>query len=491
MSVVLTFLVNTIFNLIVGLIVAKFLGPAEYGKFALAVAFMAFGQVLAFEWIRLCAIRFYSQRTRDGAPETRATLDAAFLACAALFLPLALALAFFGPPFALPRPLAALAFVAAIANGLFDFQTALVRARFDDRLYVRLIVSKNLLALTLTAGGAWATGSATVALIAGMTSLLGSLGLWRKGLADPGAALRLADKGLIRPFAAYAGPIVTAVVLYQLIPLANRDLAARFFGFAETGKFALAYDLGLRAVQAIGSALDVLLFQIAVRAHDSHGEEKAKAQVAQNMAIVFAILAPACVGLWIVLPSVEALIVPQAFRGPFAHLLGLMLPGLFAYGMTQFAIHPIFQIARKTLPLVMAALVACLADPIFILALPRGDDASSLALAQSLALLVGFFALILFARANAPQWPRFRDLGLTALGCAGMAALDAPLRNLAPGLLLLLAQIALGGGFYAAMVALFDIAGLRSAFLAKLAQIAAREDGKGRFLKFFLPSRLG
>jgi len=244
-------------------------------------------------------------------------------------------------------------------------------------------------------------------------------------------------------------------------------------------------------VQAIGSALDVLLFQIAVRAHDSHGEEKAKAQVAQNMAIVFAILAPACVGLWIVLPSVEALIVPQAFRGPFAHLLGLMLPGLFAYGMTQFAIHPIFQIARKTLPLVMAALVACLADPIFILALPRGDDASSLALAQSLALLVGFFALILFARANAPQWPRFRDLGLTALGCAGMAALDAPLRNLAPGLLLLLAQIALGGGFYAAMVALFDIAGLRSAFLAKLAQIAAREDGKGRFLKFFLPSRLG
>ena len=64
MSVVLTFLVNTIFNLIVGLIVAKFLGPEEYGKFALAIAVMTFGQTLAFEWIRQSAVRFYSERTR-------------------------------------------------------------------------------------------------------------------------------------------------------------------------------------------------------------------------------------------------------------------------------------------------------------------------------------------------------------------------------------------------------------------------------------------
>ncbi len=44
MRVVFTFLVNTIFNLIVGLIVARFLGPEEYGSFALAIAVMIFGQ---------------------------------------------------------------------------------------------------------------------------------------------------------------------------------------------------------------------------------------------------------------------------------------------------------------------------------------------------------------------------------------------------------------------------------------------------------------
>ncbi len=42
--------------------------------------------------------------------------------------------------------------------------------------------------------------------------------------------------------------------------------------------------------------------------------------------------------------------------------------------------------------------------------LPRSGDASSLAMSQSLALAVGMVALIVFAQANAPQWPRGRDL---------------------------------------------------------------------------------
>jgi O-antigen/teichoic acid export membrane protein len=482
MRVVLTFLVNTIFNLIVGLIVAKFLGPNEYGKFALAIGVMTFGQALAFEWIRHCGIRFYSERSRNEAPVVRATLDAAFAASALLFFPFALALAFLGPKFSLPRELVALAFAASIANGLFDYQTALVRARFDDRLYFRLIATKNLLALVVTAGGAWATGSAKVALIAGMSSLLGSLLLAREPLADHNARLQTADRRLALQYAGYAAPIVAAIVLYQIIPLANRDFAARFFGFAETGRFALAYDLGLRAVQAVGSALDVLLFQIAVRAHDAHGEDHAKAQVADNMAVVFAILLPACVGVWIVLPSVEALIVPEAFRGPFAHFLALMLPGLFCYSFGQYSINAVFQIARKTLPVVAGALAACVANPVLFFLLPRSADASSLAMAQSLAMAVGLVTLIGFAQLNAPQWPRFRDLALTVLGCLGMAALAGPLRSLRPGLALMATQIVLGGGFYLLIVAAFDIAGMRRAFLAKAKPWL---NGKRRTLKAF------
>ncbi len=491
MSVVLTFLINTIFNLIVGLIVAKFLGPAEYGKFALSIAVMTFGQTLAFEWIRLSAVRFYSERTRSEAPGIRATLDSAFVRAMLLYAPAALAFAFLGPEFSLPRDLFALACVASIANGLFDYQTALVRARFDDRLYLRVILTKNMLAMVATTGAAWATGSAKAALIAGMATLLGSVFLWRARLADSGVGLKQSDPQLARHYAGYAAPIVAAVLLYQLIPLANRDLAARFFGFAETGRFALSYDLGQRAVMAIGSALDVLLFQIAVRAHDIHGAETARDQIARNIAVVFAVLAPACVGIWIVLPSIEALIVPEAFRGPFAHFLSLMLPGLFCFGLAQFSINAIFQIAHKTLPLIAAALAACVADPLFVLVLPRGSDASSLAVAQSLAFGVGLVTLIVFASFNAAKWPRPRDLALTLVGCAGMAALAGPMRSLRPGVVLMLTQMFFAGAFYVLIVAAFDVAGLRTVFVEKAGPSIGRLSRKGGLFKVFLPLRLG
>ncbi len=487
MSIVLTFLVNTIFNLFIGLIVAKFLGPAEYGRFALAIGVMTFGQAFAFEWIRQCGVRFYSERARRDEPKIRATLDASFTFFALGFFPFALALAFLGPQFSLPRPLVALALTAAIANGLFDYQTALARARFADLLYIKLIVTKNLLAMVLTVGGAWATGSAMVAITAGMSSLLGSVFIWRSGLVDRAATFGKADWRLARQYGAYAAPIVAAASLYFLIPLMNRFLAARFYGFAETGRFALAFDLGQRAVQAIGSALDVLLFQIAVRAHEAHGAREARAQVARNMAVVFAVLLPACVGIWIVLPSIEALIVPQQFRGQFAHFLALMLPGMFCFTLGQFAIASIFQIARKTLPMVAAAVVACVADPVLVYLLPRGTDASNLAVAQSVAFAIGLITLIGFAQANAPQWPRPRDIVLTILGTLGMTALAGPLRVFRPGFALMVAQIALGGGFYALVAAAFDIAGLRSAFLAKAEPALAWLERKRGLLKLYLP----
>ena len=62
MKLALTFALNTLFNFAVGLLVAKFLGPAEYGRFALAGAVAVFINTALFDWLRLAATRFYSER---------------------------------------------------------------------------------------------------------------------------------------------------------------------------------------------------------------------------------------------------------------------------------------------------------------------------------------------------------------------------------------------------------------------------------------------
>ena len=56
MRVVFAFFVNTLFNFAIGLLVAKFLGPEQFGQFALALAVGMVIQTAAFDWIRLTAI---------------------------------------------------------------------------------------------------------------------------------------------------------------------------------------------------------------------------------------------------------------------------------------------------------------------------------------------------------------------------------------------------------------------------------------------------
>jgi O-antigen/teichoic acid export membrane protein len=474
MTVFLTFFCNILFNFAIGLLLAKFLGPEEYGRFALAHATAIAVQTAFFDWVRLGATRFYSERTRRDEPALRATLDFGFaiitvgLAIGASLLLLS------GITFTLTNGLIALSLGVAVANGLFDYYTALVRSRFHDRLFTRLVLVKNLFAFALMGGGAFWFGSAKMTLIGGIVSLGGSIITARASLRDPTSELSLAKLSIAEAMMRYSMPIVGANLLYLSIPLANRSIVAVLYGFSETGQFSLAYDFGAKAIQAIGSALDIVLFQIAVATHELRGPAQARQQIGRNMTIVIAMVLPACTGLWLTLPSVEQLIVPVEYRGHFSLLLPLMMTGLFCMAIIQFAINPIFQIEKKTTPLVVAALVACIVDPLLILILPRDADASSLAIAQAGALVAALVTLVAFASFARPQWPRPRDLAMTALGNAVMAAALLPMRDKEPGLATLIEQIATGVGVYALVVMSADVAGLRSLTLARLKLTAGR-----------------
>ncbi|MCC2095267.1 MAG: lipopolysaccharide biosynthesis protein [Hyphomicrobiales bacterium] len=470
MRVLAAFLVNTLFNFVIGLLVAKFLGPDQFGRFALAAAVGMMIQTVTFEWIRLSAVRFYSERVRDARPELRATLDFAFAIISLVLAVVAIFYVLSGVRFSLSNTLVVLAFCAAIANGMFDYHTALVRARFHDRLYISLVVSKNLLALLLTTGGAFYFKSASMTLAGACIAMASSVFLARRALSDALAMPQEARLRLAGSFATYAVPIVAANALYLAIPLVNRALVTAFHGFSETGQFSLAFDIGTRLIGAIGSALDVLLFQMAVRTDELHGRKRADQQVAKNMDIVFSILLPSTFGLWLILPSVEALIVPSEFRGPFAHYLTLLLPGMLAYGLMNFAINPVFQIRKQTLPLIAAAVATCIANPILIVLLPQTQDASRLAMAQAGAFGIGLSVLAVFAVFSGAQWPKAMNIAKTVAATGFMVLALYPMRSWTPGVLTLATQVVAGALIFGVTASLLDLAGLRTQAVAFLHQ---------------------
>ena len=458
MLTIAVFTANSLLNFVAGLLVAKFLGPADYGRFTLALSAASVVQLVVFEWLRYCVPRFYTRQGQAGSPQIRATLDAAVGWLAVLAAGVALLVYASGLDLALG---------AAIANGLFDFAAALLRARFLERPYAVLVVAKNALAFALTVGGAFWFGSAPIALVGLMLSVAGALAAARNGLVD-GASGGRAERWLVSKFLAYGMPIVAASVLFQSILLLNRILVSRLFGFAEAGQFSLAYDIGTRIVNTLGSALDAVLFQLAVLDEKTLGASHARERISRNMGVVFALIAPAVLSSWLVTPSFERLLVPESFRGPFAHYFTLVAPGLLAWALINYAINPAFQLAHRLAPLMISALVAVVANLATIALLPTGEDASVFALAQSAGAFAGFASLFAMLPWLEPSWPKPRDVIVTLAACATMVAIDLPLRGLAPGVTTMLLQILLGGGAYVATAAALDLAGLRSLLAPRL-----------------------
>lgn len=459
--IALPFVVNALLNFAIGLLVAKFLGPTEFGYYAFAASIAITLATLGFEWIRLSATRFYSETDRETHPEIRATLNAAFVFVAALAALAMLAIVIFRFRGPLPASLMALTVGLAIATGLFDFSAALLRARFLDQAYAVFIIAKNILSILLAVGGAWYCRSAAAALAGTILSVVGSYALSEKVLRDPKASSRMAHRQLAMRYAGYGLPLVISTMLYQIVPMMNRGLVAHVHNYAEAGKYSLAFDVGVRIISSIGSAADVLLFQLAVRAEKTGGAAAARSFISRNMGIVFAIVAPVVAGCWLIMPSFERLLVPEPFRGAFGYYFTLMLPAILCFGLTNFALAPAFQIAHRTLPLIICALAAVIANVLAILLLPASRDATTFALAQSISSCVGFLTTLGFLLILEPMWPRIRDIGSAIAATAVMALAVLPLRAMQPGILTLLMQIGIGVGAYGLIAVLLDVGGIR------------------------------
>lgn len=474
MTVLAAFLLNTVFNFILGLLVAYFLGPEEFGRFALALALGAMAQSLIFDWIRLSALRFFSGVAHLKRPSLAPTLDLSFAILAVGLAVLAAAILLSGVDLPPSRALFGVAIAASIANGLFDYRSALLRAQFHDRAYARLMLVKNVMAITLTVGAAFVTGSAFAALVGASVSMAGSVVLatraWRLGM----DRFKGGQRSVALDCAGYAMPIVVANVLYAAISLTNRYLMTDWHGFAETGYFSLASDMGGRLVGAVGTALDALLFQLAVRADEHDGRHAAQDQVARNLVIVFAILTPAAVGFWLILPSIEALLAPPSFRGHFAKYLELLLPGLFCQGMATYAINAVFQIQKNTKAIVAAAFVGFAANVALLVALGGSADPSMIAIVQSVAYAAAFLSLVALAFAAGAKRPAFRHILFTCVGVATMTLALLPMREWTPGVLTLATQVFVGGAIMLAFILALNVAELRPVLVNAARQIVRR-----------------
>ncbi|MGL4634396.1 MAG: polysaccharide biosynthesis C-terminal domain-containing protein [Beijerinckiaceae bacterium] len=470
MLVVTTFLINSAFNFALGLLIARFLGPQGFGQYAIAAALAVVLNTLFLDWIRLAATRFYSERTRREAPDVRGTLDALFVLSSFGIAITGGVSIWLDKDFGLMLGLAALAPAMSICNGLFDYHTALVRARFEEKSYSLLVILKNVLSLILMVGGAWYFQSPVMVALGFVITVIATLMTGRKRLLDPDVKIMKPDWSKARGFFLYGFPIILATLIYYIIPLWNRAAIANQLGFASSGQFSLSYDIAIRVVQTVGSALDIILFQIALKAEDESGLSEAKRQLASNMGMVLAAIAAVATGYWLVLPGFEAALVPEAFRGSYAAITTILLPGLVCFALIQFAITPVFQLSQKTWPVVIAGLVALAINALLTWTLGPSATIQDFARAQAFSYGAALLVATALAMREVLITPSLRDVATTILATAAMVAAVWPIRGMEPGLLSLMLSAAVGGLAFAIVVYLGNLGDCRTQLKQRLAR---------------------
>ncbi len=464
MLMIITFTLNSIFNLVIGLMVAKFLGPADFGRYALAQSIGIVFNTVFIDWLRHSVTRFY-KGDDENSVSVRATLELTLgISCILICLISGIGI-LAGVDFGLGLSLALMAPLIGITNGLFDFTTAMLRAEFRNRPYGQAIIIKNLLSITLIIGAAYFYQNPATALAGLCLSILTSLASIWKYIRHPVPSVTQASFKHLKTFAAYALPIMFANVLIQAIPLFNRTLISQKIGFDATGQYSLAYDFGTRIMAGVGSALDILLLQLAIKADHDFGREAAKQRLSQNLTIILAVMLPLCVGLWLVLPSFAQVFVPQAFRAEFMAIFEALLPGFFAYAMLFFALHQVFFLSEKTWPLVVAAGLALVIN-ITGVSLLRNYNPVAIAHMQSLGMIAALVAGCCFAFKMLPVKLNLKDIAATLLAVALMTGITYSARGWAQGLATLLMTASLGGAVYVLVMIVTDTAGLRTKIMS-------------------------
>lgn len=461
MTVLLPFVINAGLNFALGLLIAYFLGPAEFGRYAIGAAIIVVLNTALLDWIRLSAVRFYSQKSREEQPRIRATLDVLSAGMTIALTGLLVAAVVAGVDFGLPVMLVAASVLGGICAGLFDYHGAIARARFLDAAYARLVIVKNVLALLLMVGGAWWTRDPTIVMFGGVVSIMAALLAVRRSLADAPLAWSAASRDLARDFARYALPLVGANAIYSLIPLLNRSLLADAYGFAEAGYFSLAADMGLRLFGTLAATLEIVMLREVLRLDETKGRRAAQRRIADNLVIVLMVALPVAAGLFLVLPAFEKLLVPVAFHGRFAAYMLLLLPGFVALTIFVGGLYPVFLLGKRTGMVTFAACAGLAAN----LALVFGAVAAGperFALGQTVSFLTVLVITGWMALRILPVLPKLRDIGLIIVAVAVMAAAVWPLSGRLSPLPELLLQAALGAIVYGGLMLAFDVARCRT-----------------------------
>lgn len=442
----------------------RLLGPAEFGRYALAFSVLTLAHVAVFSWLEAAMARYWAAQKSEAemAAHFAALYRMAFILVIA-FLVVAGLVVWLAPL----DPAFKLALGAGLAGCPVRCLAKLAQERFRAEGQVRKSAAMDI-ATTL--------GGLAIGVVAALLGAGGAAPLIGIGLAPllalpfvlPGE-LRQARRGVVdmarvRAYAAYGYPIAAGLALALVLASTDRFLLAAYLDEAAVGAYHAGYSIANRTLDVMFVWLGAAGQPALVMALERGGLERLKTAAREQASTFLLIGMPAASGVALVArPLSEFMIGPELRDAAAAITPWIALSALF-YGLTAYYFGQAFTLSHRTkLLLVTMTVPAVLNIALNILLIPHfGVMGAAWATCASFAVSM-VMARILGSRVMPlpVPWETLIRCGV-ATGVMTLAVAALPAIGGFPELML---DAAVGGIVYAATALTINAAGVRDIVL--------------------------
>jgi O-antigen/teichoic acid export membrane protein len=342
-------------NLAALAIYTRLLAPDAYGRYALVIAAVVFGNKLVFEWLRLALLRFLP--VLQARPEVlRSTVAAGFAGLMVITVAAGgAAWLVIGDP--LLRHLVVAGIVLLWAQALFELHLELARGQLQPVRYGILAVARATLALALgVALVLW--GLEALGIILGLIggALLTVCLPLRQELRA--VRLRYCDWAVLGQFAHYGAPLAATAALSVVIASSDRFLIGWLLGDDAVGRYAVGYDLANQTIGILLMVVNLAGYPLALRALEHQGIEAARQRLALNLTTLLGIGLPATVGLIVLAGPITEILVGPRFRAEAAALIPLIAVAALLRDVKAYYMDLAFHLGRRTVRQLWVTVVA-------------------------------------------------------------------------------------------------------------------------------------
>jgi O-antigen/teichoic acid export membrane protein len=270
------------------------------------------------------------------------------------------------------------------------------------------------------------------------------------------ARIRSPDRNTLKAALQYGVPLIIGGALSWLGLNAPRFIVNEVMSVAAAGLFAVGYGLGQRAAAVAAMLVTAAAYPIAVKTMEQKGSDAAMRQLADNGALLLAVLVPTVTGVFALRQEVVALLIAEPFRATTLAILPLsVLAGGIRSARAHFCDQVFLLHSRTQLAMLVMgvdAVAAVILGVTATLAWGLVGAAVASAAAAAIAAVASLGLAVVRFRLRVP-WAHATRIALASTAMAACLSLLPDARNIA----LLICYVGLGAAVYLLVLILLSL----------------------------------